>query len=245
MSNTSGFTAFVPGFDFIKNLGEQASTWGRAASAQPATGAAQAMPGMAAWVAPTFDVEELDKRINDLKSVQFWLEQNARALAATIQALEVQKMTLSTLKNMDMGLDDAVKAMQANPADLWRSWQTGTATAKTASAAAPEPAPAQEATTQEATTQKAAPVDPMQWWGALSEQFQTIAQNAVNEIAKASEQAEKMMAAAQPAVNKASRTKKASSTPKANRTPKASRAEAKPKKATAKKATARTRKPTA
>jgi len=94
MSDSSGFTAFVPGFDFIKNLGEQASTWGRAASAQPANGGAQAMSGMAAWVAPTFDVEELDKRINDLKSVQFWLEQNARALAATIQALEVQKMTL-------------------------------------------------------------------------------------------------------------------------------------------------------
>ncbi|MDP4670990.1 MAG: hypothetical protein NWS33_04910 [Burkholderiaceae bacterium] len=235
MSDSSGFTAFVPGFDFIKNLGEQASTWGRAASAQPANGGAQAMSGMAAWVAPTFDVEELDKRINDLKSVQFWLEQNARALAATIQALEVQKMTLSTLKNMDMGLDDAVKAMQANPADLWRSWQTGAGTAKTASAAAPEPAPAQEA-----TTQKAAPVDPMQWWGALSEQFQTIAQNAANEIAKASEQAEKMMAtAAQPVAKKAGSAKKASSTTRA------SRAKAKPKATAAKKATARTRKPAA
>ena len=229
MSDSSGFTAFVPGFDFIKNLGEQASTWGRAASAQPATGGAQAMPGMAAWVAPTFDVEELDKRINDLKSVQFWLEQNARALAATIQALEVQKMTLSTLKNMDMGLDDAVKAMQANPADLWRSWQTAAGTVNTASSAAPEPAPAQEA-----TTQKAAPVDPMQWWGALSEQFQTIAQNAANEIARASEQAEKMMAtAAQPVA------KKASSTTKAGRT------KVKPQATAAKKAAARTRKPAA
>jgi predicted TIM-barrel fold metal-dependent hydrolase len=193
------------------------------------------MPGMAAWVAPTFDVEELDKRINDLKSVQFWLEQNARALAATIQALEVQKMTLATLKNMDMGLDDAVKAMQANPADLWRSWQTGSGNAKTASTAAPEPAAAQES-----TTQKAAPVDPMQWWGALSEQFQTIAQNAANEIAKASEQAEKMMATvAQPAAQKAGSTKKAS------KTTKASRAKVKPKATAAKKATGRTRKPAA
>ena len=235
MSDSSGFTAFVPGFDFIKNLGEQASTWGRAASAQPATGGAQAMPGMAAWVAPTFDVEELDKRINDLTSDQYWLEQNARALAATIQALEVQKMTLSTLKNMDMGLDDAVKAMQANPADLWRSWQTAAGTVNTASSAAPEPAPAQEA-----TTQKAAPVDPMQWWGALSEQFQTIAQNAANEIARASEQAEKMMAtAAQPVAKKAGSAKKASSTTKAGRT------KVKPKATAAKKAAARTRKPAA
>jgi len=143
------------------------------------------MPGMAAWVAPTFDVEELEKRINDLKSVQFWLDQNARALAATIQALEVQKMTLSTLKNMDMGMEDAVKAMQANPTDLWRQWQTG-ASAK----------PAEPTTADTTQADKAQAVDPMQWWGALSQQFQSIAQNAANDIAKASEQAEALMKAA-------------------------------------------------
>jgi hypothetical protein len=186
MSNPSGFTAFVPGFDFIKNLGEQAASWAQSAGAGPTAGAAsQAMPGMAAWVAPTFDVEELEKRINDLKSVQFWLDQNARALAATIQALEVQKMTLSTLKNMDMGMEDAVKAMQANPTDLWRQWQTG-ASAK----------PAEPTTADTTQADKAQAVDPMQWWGALSQQFQSIAQNAANDIAKASEQAEALMKAA-------------------------------------------------
>lgn len=49
------------------------------------------MPNMASWVAPTLSVEELDKRIQELKTVQFWLEQNTNALKATIQALEVQK----------------------------------------------------------------------------------------------------------------------------------------------------------
>ena len=138
MSDPSGFTAFVPGFDFIKNLGQQANAW-----TQPsATGSPPGMPPMAAWVAPTFDVEELDKRINELKSVQFWLEQNARALAATIQAMEVQKMTLSTLKQMDVGMEDAVKAMQANPADLWRAWQTEAS--GMAGGAAPTPAAPKE-----------------------------------------------------------------------------------------------------
>jgi hypothetical protein len=33
--------------------------------------------------------------------VQFWLEQNARMLATTIQALEVQRMTLSTLQTSE------------------------------------------------------------------------------------------------------------------------------------------------
>ena len=45
-------------------------------------------------VAPTLSVEEVDKRIQELKTVQYWLEQNGHALKATIQALEVQKMTL-------------------------------------------------------------------------------------------------------------------------------------------------------
>jgi hypothetical protein len=75
MSNTPGFdfTQFVPGFDFMKNLG--AGTGGSASAAS-------------AWIAPTMDPEELDKRIQELKTVQFWLEQNAKALGATIQAMD-------------------------------------------------------------------------------------------------------------------------------------------------------------
>ena len=34
---------------------------------------------MSQWIAPTLDPEELDKRIEDLRTVQFWLEQNAQA----------------------------------------------------------------------------------------------------------------------------------------------------------------------
>ena len=92
MSDTSafGFGKFVPGFDFLQNLGQAANPG--------AKGSPQGMPNMASWVAPTLSVEELDKRIQELKTVQFWLEQNTNALKATIQALEVQKMTLSTLK---------------------------------------------------------------------------------------------------------------------------------------------------
>ena len=50
-------------------------------------------------------MEELDKRIDELKAVQFWLDQNAMALKATIQALEVQKMTLATLKGTPAEID--------------------------------------------------------------------------------------------------------------------------------------------
>jgi len=60
--------------------------------------------------------EELQKRIDELKTVQFWLEQNARMLGTTIQALEVQRMTLSTLKTMNVQMADLRDSMKIAPA---------------------------------------------------------------------------------------------------------------------------------
>ena len=99
-NNNFGFTKWVPGFDFLQNL------------AKGATGGLPQMPPLSSWVAPTINVEELEKRINELKTVQFWLEQNSRALSATIQALEVQKMTLSTLQGMNVSMGDLANAFQ-------------------------------------------------------------------------------------------------------------------------------------
>ena len=89
-SSTAGFGKFVPGFDFLQNL------------AQGATQGVPNMPGMGSWVAPTLNTEEIDKRITELKAVHFWLDQNTKALAAPIQALEVQKLTLAALKGMNL-----------------------------------------------------------------------------------------------------------------------------------------------
>src|SRR3954454_1549882 len=91
-----GFGKLVPGFDFLQNL---------------AKGAAKTMPSLQSWVAPTLNVEELDKRISELKAVQFWLDQNGKALAATIQALEVQKMTLATLRGMNFSMAELASAL--------------------------------------------------------------------------------------------------------------------------------------
>ena len=102
-SSAFGFGKFVPGFDFLQNLSNSA--------AQAAPGAnAGAVPGMASWVAPTLSIEDIDKRIQELKSVLFWLEQNTTALKATIQAMEVQKMTLTTLQSMNVNMADLAKA---------------------------------------------------------------------------------------------------------------------------------------
>jgi hypothetical protein len=177
MSDASafGFGKFVPGFDFLQNLSKTA------AQATPAAGAG-AVPGMASWVAPTLSVEEIDKRIQELKSVLFWLEQNTTALKATIQAMEVQKMTLSTLQSMNVSMADLAKAFTAKPPAAAEP-----AAPQAAPSPAPEPVkeePAPEEVKETAAESSAKPaVDPMQWWGALTQQFQDIAAAAVKDVA--------------------------------------------------------------
>ena len=200
-----GFGQFVPGFDFLQNLSKTAS------QAQPA--GASGMPGMASWVAPTLSIEDIDKRIQELKSVLFWLEQNTTALKATIQAMEVQKMTLTTLQSMNVNMADLAKAFTANPPVTEPAApEAAPATGSTAgSAPAPKPSlftpkaapqaqPDPEAQADTATPAEAsepAPasadatatdagkpaVDPMQWWGALTQQFQGIAAAALKDVA--------------------------------------------------------------
>ncbi|MCX7263134.1 MAG: hypothetical protein NTX67_10315 [Burkholderiales bacterium] len=189
MSDTSafGFGKFVPGFDFLQNLGQAANPG--------ATGSPQGMPNMASWVAPTLNIEELDKRIQELKTVQFWLEQNTNALKATIQALEVQKMTLSTLQGMNVNMAEMAKAFTAKMPDL-----------------EPEAKPTEPP--QDAA--KGPAVDPMQWWGSLTQQFQNIAAAAVKDVA-----AKAMKEGAQP--RKKTAAKKTTSAAKASK-PRAPRA---------------------
>ncbi|WP_295958699.1 PhaM family polyhydroxyalkanoate granule multifunctional regulatory protein [Rhodoferax sp.] len=156
MSDTPAFdfSKFVPGFDFLQNLGK---------------GASPAAPAMGGWVAPTLSVEELDKRITELKAVQFWLDQNATALKATIQALEVQKMTLATLKGMNFSMGDLASAFKLKP-------EAATLAAKATEkpvAKAPEPTTAAAADADAPTAPGV--VDPLKWWGSLTEQFQQIA----------------------------------------------------------------------
>ncbi|MBW7862144.1 MAG: hypothetical protein KJZ96_14740 [Rhodocyclaceae bacterium] len=56
-----------------------------------------ALPGM---VTPTLDVDELDKRISDLKTVENWLKMNLNMLQMTIQGLEMQRVAIAAVKAM-------------------------------------------------------------------------------------------------------------------------------------------------
>ena len=55
------------------------------------------LPGM---VTPTLDIDELDKRIHDLKAVEHWLKMNLNMLQMTTQGLEMQRAALAAVKAM-------------------------------------------------------------------------------------------------------------------------------------------------
>ena len=216
MSDTSpfGFGKFVPGFDFLQNLAKNASE------------GSSKMPGLSSWIAPTMSVEDIEKRVEELKAVQFWLEQNSRALTATIQALEVQKMTLSTLKGMNVSMGDMASLFQPKPGSESKAAAVSAPTAADAiagvtqamadamvratsafvpssaapsaaadktppvAAAAPAPAPQEPPAASDPQGQGGkdtvlgSVIDPMQWWGALTQQFQQIATSALQDVGK-------------------------------------------------------------
>jgi chromosome segregation ATPase len=155
------FDNIMPGLDFLKQFA--------------AAGGAPGMPQAAQWVTPTLDPKELEKRIQELKSVQFWLDQNAKALSATIQALEVQRMTLETLQGMNVGMADVAAAMTGK------------------------------------TKTEQPVVDPMQWWGAVSQQFQSIATKTMQDM----QQHTAASASAKPASAKSAKAKPATAKPRA------------------------------
>ena len=69
------------------------------------------LPGM---VAPTFDVDELDKRIKDMKAVEGWLRMNLSMLQMTIQSLEMQRSTLTAVRAMgQMAAERSAAASEA------------------------------------------------------------------------------------------------------------------------------------
>lgn len=168
------FAKLVPGFDFLQGLVKNASS---------------VLPNIGQWVAPTLNPEELEKRIDELRTVQFWLEQNARMLGTTIQALEVQRMTLSTLKTMNVQVADLRESLRIKLPE--ESAPEADSSPAPAPAEAPEAAPAQPQAKRAPRAKPKSPaaaapagvVDPMQWWGALTKQFTQLATTAMKDAA--------------------------------------------------------------
>ena len=79
-------------------------------------------------MAPPMNLEDLDRRIAELRSVENWLRMNLSMLSSTIQGMEVQRSTISTLRafvdsaaNLGMGAFQDSGAALPPPAGRCRS----------------------------------------------------------------------------------------------------------------------------
>lgn len=98
-----GMGAMNETLDFMKNL------WGGMGMA------GASMPGM---VMPTLSVEEINKKIKDLKAVESWLTLNMQMLRSTIQAMEVQAATIGTLQSMGEQFSAGMQAASQAAKDM-------------------------------------------------------------------------------------------------------------------------------
>jgi hypothetical protein len=187
MTDTSGgtppFTGF-PGFgqaDMMGKMWDLVRLNPFAAAAMPggAQGVGPSLSMMSDMLAPLTNIEELDKRVADMRAVEQWLKLNLNMLQSAIQALEVQRATLATLRAFGAYAQTSVENAQAAAgkakATGWPMKDTSSKEATQASAAkGTESRGADEA--QQAKSSATPPgFDPSSWWNVLQSQFNQLA----------------------------------------------------------------------
>ncbi|MBB1625326.1 PhaM family polyhydroxyalkanoate granule multifunctional regulatory protein [Achromobacter sp. UMC71] len=140
-------------------------------------------------MAPPMNLEDLDRRIAELRSVENWLRMNLSMLSSTIQGMEVQRSTISTLRafvdsaaNLDMGMvrDSGaasplevvlgLKPAPAKAASAAKDTAGKAADARGAASKADDPQPGMSEQ-MGAAAQSASKA----WWDLLQQQFNQIA----------------------------------------------------------------------
>lgn len=121
------------------------------------------------------DPKELDKRISELKAIENWLRLNLSMLSSTIQGLEIQRSTLSTLQQFaqqgftGFGLPETPKVDASTAGHETQSSQS-------------ENMAANESVQQAGQA----------WWGLIQQQFDSLAQATAQSMQQAQEAAETM-----------------------------------------------------
>lgn len=189
MPNIPGIGAMNDTLDFVKNLWGNMGLPGMTGMNIPGmpgmSGSSFNIPGM---VMPTLSVEEINKKITDLKAVESWLALNMNMLRGTIQALEVQAATISTLKTMGESFTSTMNSMNPvaaaagkqddAPATYSGSSEThedgngadgnAATSSRRSKSRAPEPTKKDE---QDAASLTAPLVNAAAWWNMLQDQF--------------------------------------------------------------------------
>lgn len=141
----SASDAFNDSLDFVKKL------WGSMGVPGMQQTPSSSIPGMAAltqMAVPSMTVEDLDRRISDLKTVEAWLTVNSTMLRNTIQALEVQRATIATLHSLSATMANTMQGI-TDPAGVSESHEP-----------AEDSAPASPLIAQSAA-----------WWQGVQDQF--------------------------------------------------------------------------
>lgn len=199
MPHIPGAAVMTDTLDFVKSL------WG--SMGVPGIG----IPGIAA---PTLSMDDLDRKISELKAVESWLNLNATMLRSSIQALEVQRGTIAALKSMGQSLAAAVQQPPHNDpfANVGKPKE-----AKPAEPAKPEAKPESKPGADTASAAANQMANPAAWWNLLQEQFAQAVNTAMAPDPIAKPAAEKNGAAddasqpaAKPAARKPAAAKRAS-----------------------------------
>lgn len=169
---------------------------------QPGTaqGFGSPLTAMSDMMSPLMSVEELDKRITDMRAVEQWLKLNLNMLQSAIQALEVQRATLSTLRafgafaQASMQPSDAAgqaskqegssspwgASSNAAPSSSTGAWSARPGEAGAASAERADDGERTEAAEAQSSGSAgggdaSAAFDPAGWWNLLQSQFNQLA----------------------------------------------------------------------
>jgi hypothetical protein len=163
-----GMNAMNDTMEFVRNM------WG-----------AMKVPGM---TMPSLSPEEINKQITDLKAVESWLQLNMNMLRSSIQALEMQSATLSTLQTMGDNFAQTMKSMTPEAEPEKQEFQSPFAHyayAKPATTTEPEPEPAkppQAEQTEDVNNMAAQFANPAAWWSVVQDQFSQAVGNAMSPV---------------------------------------------------------------
>ncbi|RQS16888.1 PhaM family polyhydroxyalkanoate granule multifunctional regulatory protein [Burkholderia sp. Bp8998] len=171
----AGFAGFKPAdmLDRMWDMMRMSPFGGMASFPGAASGLPPSLSSMSDMMAPLTSVEELDKRITDLRAVEQWLKLNLGMLQSAIQALEVQRATLATLRAFGAFAQSSMSAAEEAAVAAAQAASAPRADAQQAPDAAADAPPAGDAAQQA--------FDPAGWWNLLQAQFNQLASLAMTQ----------------------------------------------------------------
>ncbi|WP_126228596.1 PhaM family polyhydroxyalkanoate granule multifunctional regulatory protein [Burkholderia ambifaria] len=172
----AGFAGFKPAdmLDRMWDMMRMSPFGGMASFPGAASGLPPSLSSMSDMMAPLTSVEELDKRITDLRAVEQWLKLNLGMLQSAIQALEVQRATLATLRAFGAFAQSSMSAAEEAAVAAAQAASAPRADAQQASGAGAADAPPAGDAAQQA-------FDPAGWWNLLQAQFNQLASLAMTQ----------------------------------------------------------------